>query len=239
MWIKMPSSVQHTGASADGGGGCGPGGDANTVRCGWGLPTYFPAGETRTVTIMTNASYPAGAGAELFTSDLPINAVPIAAGKATGPSANVPCTCLRFEARILPKTVALVNPGDPTGMQMLMTFAWDMTCSAGTGKCAGDFDLLPPQPARKLKTRFQPVSGRINCVGPCAETTRGTKKMKLYGGPAFAFGSRGKKVKSMKITVRRTCQSKQLASRTITVVFNRIGQIDKKKSDWNGDKKPG
>ena len=53
VWIKMPSSVQHTGASADGGGGCGPGGDANTVRCGFGLPTYFPAGETRTVTIMT------------------------------------------------------------------------------------------------------------------------------------------------------------------------------------------
>lgn len=229
VWIKMPASVKHTSASADQGGGCAPGGDENTVRCYWG---NIAAGETRTATIMTNVPYPANAGAQLLAGDF-FNSSPVPAGTATGPPPALPCKCLRFETKLLPKAVALINPGDETGMLMEMTFAWEMTCSTGSGKCVGQFDLLPPQPALKLKTRFQPISGRINCVGPCGGTTTGTSKMKLYGGPTLAFGSRGKKVKSMKITVRRTCQGKASTARTLIIVFDRFGQIDKKKSKFS------
>lgn len=234
IWVRM-FMVRHTGCSADQGGGCAPGGDENTVRGYW---ANFAPGQTRNLTIMTDRPYPANGGADIFESQF-FNSPLMPAGKATGPAASGPCKCLRFEAKILPKTVALVNPGDQTGMLMLMTFSWEMACSAGSGKCVGEFDLLPPQPALKLKTRFQPISGRIRCVGRCAAVNTGTAKMKLYGGKTLAFGSRGKKVKSMQITVRRECQGKKSVARVITIRFDRFGQIDKKTSDWNGDKKPG
>lgn len=239
IWVRM-FMVRHTSCSADQGGACAPappGVEAadRTVRGYW---ANFGPGQTRNLTIKTDGPYPANGGADIFESQF-FNSPLTPAGRATGPAAAGPCKCLRFEAKILPKTVALINPGDETGMLMEMTFAWEMACNTGSGKCVGEFDLLPPQPALKLKTRFQPVSGRIRCAGKCAAVNRGTAKMKLYGGKTLAFGSRGKKVKSMQITVRRECQGKKSVARVITVKFDRFGQIDKKNSDWNGDKKPG
>ena len=105
-WVRLANGVKHTGCSADRG-SCGPGGDESTVKFGWGFPTYFPAGEERAVTIMTDVAYPAGAGAELFTSDFQ-NDPPIPAGRATGsPALSEPCKCTSLTARILPGSLSL------------------------------------------------------------------------------------------------------------------------------------
>ena len=197
--------------------------------------TGIAPGASMTFAFTTNAPIPAGSSGALRTSATCAQG----SDKVGTWTDSSPCKCLSFEARLVPKSIAFVNPGDTTGMQMQMTFAWAMNCTAGMGNCSGQFDLLPPQPAVKLKTRFQPIGAKINCVGPCGKLTNGTSKMKLFGGPKFAFGSRGKKTKSMQITVRRTCQGQKLAPRKLTIVFNRIGLVDKKKSDWNGDGKPG
>lgn len=49
-WIKMVPAVHHTGASIDRGGGCGPGPDSNTVKCGVSFAGFQP-NESHTVTI--------------------------------------------------------------------------------------------------------------------------------------------------------------------------------------------
>lgn len=64
--VLVLGAVKHTSASADQGGGCAPGADANTVRCYWGP---LAPGQTRNATIMTNVPYPANAGADLLHSD--------------------------------------------------------------------------------------------------------------------------------------------------------------------------
>src|SRR3954466_13805111 len=100
FWIRMLPSVHHTGAMIDRGGGCGPGPDASTVKCGVSFAGFQP-GETYTVKIMTDAPYPPNGGADLFTgpgTNGPLNP----AGRATGPPAppEVPCRCLSLTAKI-------------------------------------------------------------------------------------------------------------------------------------------
>jgi hypothetical protein len=102
-------------------------------------------------------------------------------------------------------------------------------------------NLLPSDPALKLGARVRPLGGRIDCRGPCAETSSGTKRFTLIGGRALGFGRRGKTIKSIKLRMQRTCQGVRTSDRVFTIVFSKPGSgtfIDKGKSDLNADGKP-
>ena len=125
-------------------------------------------------------------------------------------------------------------------MHLEFTMAWTMICTTGSGACRGQLELFPPQPPRKLGTRLKPISGRIACNGPCAATTTGTKHFTLIGGRALGHDRRGTRVKAVTLRMKRTCQGVRTSDRVFTLVFNkRTGLIDKKKSDLNGDGRPG
>ncbi len=150
-------------------------------------------------------------------------------GQLSGPTAaNTPCNCISLNGRIVPKTIKITNPGESGGIHLEFSVAWFMNCSTGTGGCNGQFELLPPQPALKLKTRFKPISGRINCSTDCASNTSGVAHFTLIGGPAL--GNPKRLGKSFTITMKRTCQGKKVAPQRFVLVFNRIGLVDKAKS---------
>jgi hypothetical protein len=155
---------------------------------------------------------------------------------APPPPPPLPCRCLRLEARIVPSSIAFVNPGETGGMHMELTVAWTMACTRGTGGCAGKFDLLPPQPALALRAKLSPNLGRINCNGACGKTLTGSKAFVLTAGPKFGGERRGRTVKSMKLRMHRECQGKKTTDRIFTVVFDpRTALVDKKKSDLNAN----
>ena len=138
FWIRMVTSVHHTGASIDRGGGCGPGPDANTVKCGVSYDGFLP-GQTYTVTIMTDAPYPPNGGAQLFTGP-GTNGPLIPAGTATGPPAAPrlpPCICRSLEVGIVPYSLKLVDPNGPD-LRMHFQLHWSLNCSEGSqNSCNG------------------------------------------------------------------------------------------------------
>ncbi|MDQ5821672.1 MAG: DUF11 domain-containing protein [Actinomycetota bacterium] len=189
-------------------------------------------GAAATYTFTTDVPYPPNAGGELRVSADCIGDV---ATRATGPSAApTPCRCLRLEGQIVPRTIAFTNPGERGGMHLEFTVAWTLICTPGSGGCNGQLELFPPQPARALKSRLKPISGRIACVGQCGGTATGSKKFVLTAGPALGGHRRGSKVKSISLRMRRTCQGARTTDRVFKLVFAKTGLVDKKKSDLNG-----
>ena len=147
-----------------------------------------------------------------------------------------PCRCIRFEARIAPSSIHFVNPGETGGMHMELKVAWTMICTTGQGRCAGRFDLLPPQPALALGAKLKPNFGRINCNSPCGRVSHGTKEFVLTAGPKFGGDRRGRAVKSMQLRMHRECQGRKTSDRIFTFVFDpRTALVDKKKSDLNAN----
>jgi hypothetical protein len=150
-------------------------------------------------------------------------------GQLSGPTvASSPCNCISLNGRIVPKTIKITNPGEAGGIHLEFSVSWFMNCSAGTGGCNGQLELIPPQPAKKLKTRFKPISGRIDCATNCATNRSGVAHFTLIGGPAL--GNPKRLGKSFTITMKRTCQGKTVAPQRFVLVFNKIGLVDKARS---------
>lgn len=228
VWIR---GVRHTSCSADQGGGCAPGGDANTVRAFW---ASFLPGETRTVTIMTDVPLAANAGVELFTSDL-INGPLVPAGRATGPPAALsePCRCTALTAKILPSSLSVrdaVMPefGNVEVMKLSFSVPWTMRCSEGKGSCRGTLTLV----AKKLRGHsllFGLVPTRqIECKGPCARSSTGTTRVTLLGIELGALER--KEVGRIPLTLQRECGGKKLAPVKLSIAFKGNGNIDLKRS---------
>jgi hypothetical protein len=183
-------------------------------------------GQAATFTFTTSQALSASNNGQLHLSS---DCVGDVNGQLSGPtSGDVPCNCISLNGRIVPKTIKITNPGERGGIKLEFSIAWFMNCGSGTGGCNGRLELLPPQPAKKLKTRLKPVSGRINCVGDCASSITGVSHFTLIGGPAL--GNPKRNGKAFSLTMKRTCQGRASAAQRFVLVFNKIGLVDKKKS---------
>jgi hypothetical protein len=156
------------------------------------------------------------------------------------------CKCVLLTARIVPKTIAFVNPGELGGMHLEFTIFWTMNCLPGAGGCKGTLDLVPPVGPGYSSYFKKPGGARINCKNNCDGLTQGTKDFVLVGNRGLGGDRRGVKpvpakagkrakpgVESITILVKRTCQGKRTAPTKLVLVFDRhTALVDKKKSKF-------
>lgn len=158
---------------------------------------------------------------------------------------DVQCKCLSFTARILPKSMALFGRTDQS-LNLGFTLFWTLNCSVGLEGCSGELELSPPQPAGALgsklrlvdeKGKLGPATGKFTCKGACAKLSQGTQTFRLFGKKPL--GAKNRANKSYTLTLKRKCQGVAIRPLKFTLVFDKLGQVSKKKSDFNGDGKPG
>jgi hypothetical protein len=243
VWIRLVPSVHHTGATMDGG-GCGPGGDSNTVRCGIASPG-FTVGSTHVIHISTDAPYPTNGGAQLFTSDL-FSGPPVPAGTATGPApattppAPKPCTCVSLTPRIVGSSLKIAS-GDLSHLDLRFTVHWTMGCTKGAGGCHAW--LRPHAPSQRpnpkagdrgYETHWVPGDAihdqfvRIDCTGPCGKVSEGGKALTLKAKRGLDADDRAHE--SIPIVIDRYCGSRKLAQARLSVAFGANGRLDLAKS---------
>jgi len=228
VWIR---GVRHKSCSADRGGGCAPGGDADTVRAFW---ADFLPGETRTVTIMTDVPLAPGAVVELFTSDL-FNGPLVPAGKATVPPAALsePCKCTAVTGRILPSSLSvrdsvLAEFRNEEVMRLSFSLPWTIRCSEGKGSCRGELKLVAKK-VRGYSLLFGVVpTMTIGCKGPCSKLSAGSTKVTLFGIGLGALER--KEIGRIPLAIQRECAGKKLAPINLSIAFKGNGNIDLKKS---------
>ena len=237
--IQMPPSVHHTGATMDAG-GCGPGPDASTVRCGIASPGFVP-GASHVVMIKTDGPYPPNGGAQLFTGAI-FSGPYSPAGTATGPEPPPPppaqpCKCASLIARIVPASVKLEHPTKPV-MTLHFTVHWLLSCSKGTGGCTGAVDLIAPLKAKNPKTGDEGydskfvVGGRdrvlveIRCQGACAKVIDGGKAVTLSA--KSGLGPLDRAFESIPIKIERFCQRTLVTK--LSIAFDRNGDVNLSRS---------
>jgi hypothetical protein len=143
-----------------------------------------------------------------------------------------------FNARILPNSISLFGRS-PTSLNLGFTVSWFMLCSAGLEGCTGTMSLSPPQPAARLGAKLRLVdkgklgkaTGTFTCTGACAKQNAGIQSFRLFGKKPL--GSKARANKKYTLTLTRTCQGVKLPPQKFTIVFDRLGQVNKKKSDLN------
>jgi hypothetical protein len=250
VWIRMVPSVHHTGATMDGG-GCGPGGDANTVRCGIGAPG-FQVGSTHVVRIMTDGPYPPN-GAQLFTSEI-FSGPPVPAGTATGPAPSAPppppppaakpCTCASLTARIVGSSLKFESEGS-SSFQLEMTLHWVLGCTKGNGGCKGRLQVHAPQQRANPKQGDEGYRTKwitsdahapyvwVDCKGPCGRVSEGGKALTLEAENGLGPDARAHE--SIPIVIDVYCGEKAptVSKRTrirLSIAFGANGKLDVAKS---------
>ncbi|HEX3454146.1 MAG TPA: hypothetical protein VHS03_05935 [Gaiellaceae bacterium] len=136
---------------------------------------------------------------------------------------------------------------------------WQITCTAGAGAgCKGRVDVLAPRGANflsqggKTLRPAKPVIAKVDCSGPCAKATQGKETLqyvafqtvvvngKQKSVPNPRFTPEGRANKSFTIKLGLICISPTGVpgfpkTETLTLKFDRLGQVDYKNSDLNGD----
>ena len=136
---------------------------------------------------------------------------------------------------------------------------WQITCTAGAGAgCKGRVNVLAPRGANflsqggKTLRPAKPVIAKVDCSGPCAKATQGKETLqyvafqtvvlngKQKSVPNPRFTPQGRANKSFTIKLGLICISPTGVpgfpkTETITLKFDRLGQVDYKNSDLNGD----
>lgn len=154
------------------------------------------------------------------------------------------CRCLSFTARILPKSISLFGLSD-TSMNLGLTVFWTMNCSKGLEGCTGELELSRLQPVTAGSNirlvdkagKLGKATGTFTCEGACAKLNQGTQAVRLFGKKPL--GAKNRANKSYTLTLKRKCQGVALRPLKFTLVFDKLGQVSKKKSDLNADGKPG
>jgi len=154
------------------------------------------------------------------------------------------CKCISFNARIIPKSIAF-HGLTTQSLNLEFTVGWELKCAPGIAGCEGQFELSPPQPAAKLGSKLRLVNekgklgaatGKFTCKGQCGKTVTGIQKFRLFGKKPL--GSKNRANKSVELSMSRTCQGAKSPPLTFTLAFDKLGQVDKKKSDLNANGKP-
>ena len=149
------------------------------------------------------------------------------------------CKCLSFTARILPKSLSLFGITTES-LNLGFTIFWQMNCSTGLQGCTGELELVPPQPAAALGSKIRLVdkngklgkaTGKFTCEGACAKLNSGTQTVRLFGKKAL--GSKNRANKTYTLTLKRKCQGDAAPPLKFKLVFDKLGQVNKKKSDLN------
>lgn len=187
------------------------------------------AGQTASFTFTTTGTISASNDGTLHLSTDCVNDVTGTLSGPTAPPPKTPCNCISLYGRVLPKSITLTNPGEEGGLHMEFDVAWTMTCTTGSGGCAGQLEILPPQPALALKARMKPLSGRVSCVTDCGTSKSGVMHFTLIVGSP-KLGNSGRKGKAITLTVKRTCQGKNVKPQKFVFVFNKLSLVDKGKS---------
>lgn len=230
--IKMVPSVHHTSATIDRGGGCGAGPDSNTVRCGISFAGFKP-GETYTVTIMTDAAYPANGGAQLFAGVGTSGTSFTPAGNATGPAAPppTPCLCESFDEL----------GASPSNFTDSHTFVFDidykLECTGGAGTCRGQITVAK-QGINDL-TIATPKKQPVACTGRCGNAIGG-RSIRVIGHSKNDLGLKARRGKTFRFRITGYCldaggKAQLRSAATVRAVYDARGFVDRKKSDLNAD----
>jgi hypothetical protein len=148
------------------------------------------------------------------------------------------CKCLSFTARILPKSLSLFGIS-PTSLNLGFTVFWTMNCSRGVGGCTGEFELSRPQPVTAgssirlvdAKGKLGKATGEFTCKGDCGKLNTGTQGFRLFG--KTAMGSKNRANKTYTLSMSRTCNGVTTRPLKFKLAFDKLGQVNKKKSDLN------
>jgi hypothetical protein len=145
------------------------------------------------------------------------------------PPPPTPCRCTKLNLKIEPSSIGFFGVFVPGRMHLQFDLKWTLRCTAGKIGCKAKFVLSPPEPVAKLKTKFIPRNGTIECKGPCGKDLTGTETFDLYGGPQLDHKHRAGE--TIDIKVKRFCQGRELTTpEFFKLVFDRRGFVDKKKS---------
>jgi hypothetical protein len=235
VYVRM-NGGEHTDCSADEGGACADGGDANTVRAFW---ASFPPGVTRHVRIMTKEPYRAGAGAQLLNGNL-INSPPAFAGTATGPPPAPPpppkpktCKCTSLTARIVPQSLRQKHPLSGN-LALSFDVQWTIKCTKGSGGCTGGLTVVAPQQKANTRTGDPGYTTRLQgaaattftCTGKCGKSTDSKDRNTLRSTKGLLPDARA--LESIPIVISRACRGQPPVR--LSIAFDRDGRVDLKES---------
>jgi hypothetical protein len=192
-----------------------------------------------TVTIMTDAPYPTGAGADLFTGTS-TNGPLVPAGTATGPEApplpppEKPCSCVSLMARIVPSSIEIEPTKQRNGpttartpLEIHFALSWALKCSGSSVGSGCEGTLNPSRPTYPYVYRVPPKPhGPITCHAPCAKGATGHQSYEVSGGVTRDRLAN----ETIPIEVKRTCQNKALRSIHLSLAFDSVGRLSLAKS---------
>jgi hypothetical protein len=123
---------------------------------------------------------------------------------------------------------------------------WTITCTGGEGTCRGEIQMLPPVEVRGVlhyDTDLRIVSGKtvvekgkkterreIKCAGRCGRKSTGT--FHVVGKSADDLRLRARRGKTFLFKFKLLCDDKQPVQDEMTIVFDKRGFLDRKKSDF-------
>jgi hypothetical protein len=216
-----PNGVQIT--SANGPAGSQTQASGNSFGSIGVQPPLIAPGSSAKWTFTTAQPYPVNAGGDLHVSFDCVNDV---SSRATGPE-EAPCQCERLDASIIAKSIGIFGAGEINHFHLEFTVAWTMTCSQGAGGCTGSFHLSAPF---VLLKHGSTLFVTVHCSAHCGATKTGTRKYKLISDATF--DAKHRKGKTLVVALSGSCNGKFI--KTYAFVFDKFGQVDKKKSNLKG-----
>jgi hypothetical protein len=166
----------------------------------------------------------------------------------------VPCDCIAIKITMTKKdfysTAGELRPRGPKLARIGGLARWAMSCSKGDGDCAGTFKVLPARGLKAAMGAFKPVSfvptkgtnkgktlykpgaaikpATVRCEGRCAASTKGVFFLTAESATGLQPEARAGKTITFRFGI--ACGGKTRVQE-IDIVFDRFGNLDRKKSD--------
>ena len=174
------------------------------------------------------------------------------------PPPPAPCKCSKVEAFL--NNFHVFGAGTT---RIEFDVKWQITCTAGAGNgCNGRVNVLAPRGADflmqggKTLRPGHPTIVKVECGGACGRSTQGGESLQYVAFqtvvnakgkkrtvPNPRFTPEGRANRTFKIKLGLVCVSPSgvpgfPTTKTLTLKFDRLGQVDYKSSDLNGDGAP-
>lgn len=211
-------------------------------------------GNSSNFTFTTQAPYPTDGGGALNVSSTcatgsdvsaPVTGPAGGAGGPPPPPVDPRCKCTGLTATLGKPSIRALH-----GRFLGFKLKWKLKCSAGDGdNCRGKIKV---KTFPKDVTFTSPRDKVVDCVGRCARTTRRRSDLEmlfserlrpLADAPASRLRRHKKPYPKLRIGLDFFCLDadgveKLVGRRVMTVKFDRLGQVDKRASDLDGDGDP-